>query len=221
EWITVVGVVTDIRHFDPERPASPAAYVPLAVVSAYGWIPEMEILSLVVDSKVSAEALVRPLKAAIRAVDPAQPVAGLQTLDDMLYAIGARRRFNTLLITTFAVLGVLLIMTGIYALMSTFVTQRRRDIGVHMALGASSRGVLALVLRQGTWLLAAGVGCGLAAVLALTGLLEGLLYAVRPTEPLVLVAGVALVSLVALAGSWFPALRATRIDPATALKAES
>ena len=221
-WITVVGVVADVRQLGSERPAMPQAYYPMSSLAAYwaGWDPYLETLSVALKSKAPTASLVGPFKAAVRSLDPSQPVSELRTMGQILHIEDERRRFNTLLITLFAALGTILVVAGVYALMSTFVTQRRQEIGVRMALGARAAGVVRLVLGQGTWLLLAGLGGGLAAALASTRLLQGLLYGVSATEPAVLVAGAAFVALVALLGSLVPALKAARIDPSTVLRAE-
>lgn len=223
QWITVVGVVSDVRQWGTERPALPEYYLPLTPVSAYwaGWTPEVSRSFLVVRSAGEPRSLVQGLKREIRSVDPRQPVSGIRTMEEILRSGSQRRRFNTWLIAIFAGVGMVLVAAGIYALLSTFVTRRTSEIGVRMALGADVRGVLRLVMGQGLKLILLGAGAGVFAVFASTRLLSGLLYGVSPTEPWVLAGGTLGVALVALLGSLVPALRATRIDPVTALRADT
>ncbi len=221
-WITVVGVVADVRQWRPERPAIAEYYFPLAATPAYWWSePKVWRSFVVLRANIRPTSLVRSLTAEIRAVDPLQPVADVRTMDQIQRSASSRRTFNTLLIAIFAAIAVVLVVTGIYGLMSTFVAHRTPEIGIRMALGANAGGVLRMVLGQGVRLLAIGIGVGTLAVLASTRLLASLLYGISPTEPTILITGTMTVALVALSGSLIPAFRAARIDPATALRQEN
>jgi ABC-type antimicrobial peptide transport system permease subunit len=132
----------------------------------------------------------------------------------------AAPRFNTLLFGTFAGLAVCLAMVGVYGVMAYVVGQRASEIGLRMALGASSGRVMMLVLRQGLTLAAIGLVLGLAGAAAATRLLSNMLYSVKPADPATYVAVTLLLGLVALAATWIPARRAMRLDPLTALRQE-
>ncbi len=222
-WTTVVGVVSDVRQWGRERRALPEYYFPLASPPAYWgrWTPRVSGAFVVLRSAVEPRILIRSLKEEIRSVDPQQPVSEIRTMDQILQSASARRRFNTLLIALFAGMGVILVAAGIFGLMSTFVTQRTQEIGVRMALGADTQGVLRLVIGQLIQLLVFGVLVGGIAVFASTRLIASLLYGVSPTEPLVLAGGTLFVALLAFMGSLVPALRAARIDPVAALRTEN
>ncbi len=129
-------------------------------------------------------------------------------------------RFQTTLLTLFGGLGLLIVIVGVYGVISYFVAQRTHEIGVRMALGATQTSVLRLVLRQGALLAVAGVAIGVAASLALARVLRGLLYGIAPSDPATLVGITALLMIVVLAASWIPARRATRVDPLIALRHE-
>jgi ABC-type antimicrobial peptide transport system permease subunit len=141
-------------------------------------------------------------------------------MDELVASMTVRRRFNTLLISTFAAIGLVLVAMGVFGMMSTFVTQRRHEIGVRMALGADVKRVIGLILGYSSRLLAIGVAAGLIGLLASTRLLATLLYAVSPTDPAILVGGSALVVVVGLIGAVLPALRAARVEPVAALRNE-
>jgi putative ABC transport system permease protein len=146
------------------------------------------------------------------------PVANLATMNDVLHAALARPRFLTLLLGIFAALSLALAAIGTYGVMTDSVAQRRREIGIRMALGARARGVLGMVLSQGLLLALAGIAIGLIGARALTSLLESLLYNVTATDPMTFVVAPVVLAAAALLACWLPARRATRVDPATVLK---
>jgi len=164
------------------------------------------------------------LKRAILGVEPAIPVAGgiagFQILQDQLGGSLIMERFNTSLLSLFALAALLLAAIGIYGLMAYAVAQRTREMGIRMALGARPRDVLALVIRQGMRLAAIGIVLGLAGSFAATRVLTSLLYGVTPTDPVTLTSVAILLALVALLACWLPARRATRVDPTVALRVE-
>jgi putative ABC transport system permease protein len=142
----------------------------------------------------------------------------MQTLDEVIASATVRRRFDTLLITIFSAVGIVLVAMGVFGMMSTFVTQRQHEIGVRMALGADQPRVLRLIFGYSIRLLGIGVAVGLAVILVSGKLIESLLYAVNPADPVVLMGGTAFVLLIGLLGAFMPALRATRVDPVAALR---
>jgi putative ABC transport system permease protein len=214
-WWEIVGVVGDVKNFLLESPGTPNLYL------SYLQAPEMSAqMSLVVRSSSDPSKLSALARQQIQAVDQDVPVASVCTMDEYLGGATAMRRFQTGLLGSFAGLAVLLAMVGIYSVVAYSVAQRTHELGVRMALGAQQADVLKLVLGQGMALTLLGVATGLAGAAALTRLLSGLLHGVRPGDPATFL-GVPLVfGAVALAASYIPARRATRVDPITALRYE-
>jgi ABC-type antimicrobial peptide transport system permease subunit len=164
--------------------------------------------------------LTQALRQQVQAVDPDLPLFGERTMDDLVSASVAQRRFAMQVVGLFGVLALLLAGIGIYGVMAYSVTQRTREIGIRMALGASTGSILRWVLRQGMQLTLIGVGVGLLGALALTRLLRGLLFGIAPTD-LVTYAGLTLLlAAVAQLACYIPARRATKVDPLVALRYE-
>jgi putative ABC transport system permease protein len=141
-------------------------------------------------------------------------------MDELLAGEVASQRFNSYLLGAFAVLAVLLAAVGIYGVMAYAVSQRTREIGIRLALGAEAGDVRGMVLFQGLWMAVAGIVTGLAASFALTRLMRTLLYGVKPTDPATFTVVSIVLLFVALAACWIPARRATRVDPMVALRHE-
>ena len=167
-----------------------------------------------------AQQLAGPVLAAIRAVDAEQPVYAVRTLSDVVNQSLALRWFNTVVAALFAGASLLLAMIGIYGVIAWTVKQRTREIGIRLALGASRRAVLALVLRHGLKPAGAGIALGLLGSWLPARLLGSLLFAVGPTDPLTFAAVAAVLIGAALLACWIPARRATKVDPMIALRAE-
>ena len=210
----IVGVVGDVRQYGPARAPQPEIYMP------YQQHPRAATaLSIVVRTGTEPAALSEAMRRKTRELSPDVPVR-FTTLEASLADAVAAPRFRTLLLGIFAALAVSLASAGVYGVMAYTVGQRSSEIGLRMALGASSGDVLKLVLRQGLALAAAGVALGLAGAAAATRLLTTMLFEVKPTDPLSYVAAAALLALVALAASYIPARRAARVDPLVALRQE-
>jgi len=163
---------------------------------------------------------VSAIRNAIHSVDKDEPMARVQTLDDLVSDSMGQRRLSMVLLGTFSGIALLLASVGIYGVMSYSVAQRTREMGIRMALGAKQRDVLRLVLRQGMTLVLIGVGIGVLAALALTRVIANQLYAVRPTDPTTFTAVAVLLAGIALVATLLPAWRATRVDPVVALRDE-
>jgi ABC-type antimicrobial peptide transport system permease subunit len=176
-------------------------------------------VTLVIRAKDPAR-LTYALRQAVWAEDPAQPVAAVRLMRDIVDASLADRRLTMLLLAFFAALAVLLATIGIYGVVAYVVGQRTREIGIRIALGAERPAIRGMVVKHAMRLAAAGVALGLAAAFALSRILETQLYAVSPRDPAVFVGTATGILLIALAASYLPALRASRIEPATALRRE-
>ncbi len=210
----IVGVVKRTNHLTLDFAPTEEVYTP------YVQAPLWSTLTLTVRTTSAPLALARPVHELILAIDKDQPVSKIRTMDQVIEASVAAPRFRTLLLGLFGLTALLLGAIGIYGVMSYSVSQRTREIGIRIALGAARPQIIKLVLRQGLVLTLAGLGIGLLGALALTHLLSSMLFEVRPTDPLTF-AGVTLVlTAVALLANCLPARRATKVDPIVALRYE-
>jgi predicted permease len=205
----VIGVVSDIRHDGLDRPARSELFIPHAQ-SGFG------SMTFVARTTGPPSDAVSALKAHIRAVDPAQAIYRTATADELVSLSLVERRFILALLGAFALLAATLAAIGIYGVMSVTTTQRAREFGVRLALGAEKRGILVMVLRQGASMTGLGLGIGLMATLALGGVMSRFLYGVEPGDPVALAATLGALALAALAACVLPARRATRVNPVVA-----
>lgn len=212
-WRSVVGVVGDVRHEGLEAPAREQIYVP------YFQYPH-PFLYLVLHTSSDAAAMAPLARRAVLEIDKDQSVFRVETLEEKLVRLMAWRRFYTLMLTTLAVVALVLAGVGVYGVMAFSVSQRTREIGIRLALGAERRTVVQQVVRQALGLVGIGVALGLAAALALLRLISNLLYGVAATDLKILVGGSLLLTVLALLASYLPAHRASRVDPMTALRLE-
>ncbi|HEY7544603.1 MAG TPA: ABC transporter permease, partial [Blastocatellia bacterium] len=224
QWITVIGVVGNVRHFTLEAEARPEMYFSFLQPLDDEPIDEKDLERMAdhVNVAVRAEGDPADLAAAVReqvwSLDPDQPVLQLTTMEELLAEAVAPRRFNMMVFGVFASLAIALAAVGIYGVVSYAVSQRTREIGIRMALGADSRDVLKLVISQGMAMAIAGVGAGLIAAFGLTRLIESLLFGVKPDDPLTFIFISMLLMVIAFAASYIPARRAIRVDPVVALR---
>jgi putative ABC transport system permease protein len=215
-WITIVGVVGDVKHFGLDRPEEPAVYTPYTQAGA----PWKRWNMLVARTPGEPMAFAEAIKRQVWQVDPQLPVTKLQAMPEVMSLSFAERRFNMLLLGLFAAVALTLAGVGIYGVVSYAVAQRTREIGIRMALGAQRQDVLKMVVRQGMTLAFAGIGIGLLAALPLTRFLRTLLFGIKPTDPATYVVISLILVAVALAACFLPALRATKVDPMIALRYE-
>jgi putative ABC transport system permease protein len=221
QWRQIVGVVADVRQTRLTDPPGPELYVPADQVSPDLWTVFMTIpISFVVRSDVSSATLGPAIKAAVHEVDPEQPISRLREAGELLQDATARQRFNMSLLTLFGLLALVLATVGVYGVVAYGVTQRTRELGIRLALGARASSVHAMVLRQGLGLTLTGLGLGLVGALALSRLLTTLLYGVSPTDPQVIGLAVLVLALVSIVACLIPAIRATKVDPIEALRSE-
>jgi putative ABC transport system permease protein len=215
EWLTVVGVVADIRQMSLERDVQPMIYVPFQQDHS-GFL---RFVAFVARTSTPGS-VVEGIRAEIRRAAPDLPIQSTVTMDEAVAASVAQPRFRTVLLVLFAASATLIATCGLYGLMAYAVTQRRREIGVRMALGADRRDVLRLVLTRALRIVVAGLIVGLAGAAAVTRVLQTFLFGVTPTDPIVFTTVTLLLLAVGLMAAWLPARRATRIDPWAALRAE-
>jgi putative ABC transport system permease protein len=213
-WLTIVGMVGDVRQFGLDREAVAQVYVPLA--QNRGGLAGRVLLRMSGDPAGAAAIL----RSAVHSLDPDMPIENVRTLDEIRASYLAAPRLTALLLTVFAGLALLVTVTGITGVIATSVSQRTQEFGVRMALGASRESVLAMVLRQGLTLVVIGLALGILSALVLGRVLQGYLYDTTPTDPLtfaiVAVAFLAAGTLACLGPAW----RATTVDPMSALRAD-
>ncbi|HWS87812.1 MAG TPA: ABC transporter permease [Pyrinomonadaceae bacterium] len=219
----IVGLVEHVNHYG----VSETEEVKPQVYFAFKQIPERflgDVISrgLFVTARTEGDpaALAPAARRESQAIDPAQPVYRVRTMEDVMAGSIATQRLSATLLAFFAAVALVLAAVGIYGVMSYMVTQRRHEIGIRLALGAQGRDVLRLVVRQGMLLTLVGLGLGLAGAFALTRLMSGLLYGVSATDPYIFAAVPLVLAAVALLANLVPARRAMRVDPLVALRHE-
>jgi len=216
-WITVVGVVADVRQMGMDLPARAEMYLPFRQVIGFNAYKPRD---LVIRTAGDPLQLAPAVRREVHAVDPDQPVSNIATLDEQLDNGTQSRRVGMILLVAFATLAFLLAVMGIYAVLAYFVTQRRAEIGVRLALGANPRAILGLVLKKGMSLALMGVAIGLVAAFVLTRLMASLLFGVSASDPTTFALISLLLVSVALIACYVPARRATKVDPLIALRYE-
>jgi len=217
DWMTIVGVVNDVRQMSLAEKPDPALYFPYAQVGYTSWLSRM---TFTLRTTSNPQQLTGAMRAALHAVDPDQPVVSMSTMQEMISASTAEPRFQTRLLGTFSLLALVLSAVGIYSVLAYSVAQRTKEIGIRMALGAERSDVLAMVVRRTLVLAAVGVSLGALGALAVTRVLARFLFEVTPTDPATFVSVAALLTCVALLAGLIPARRATKVDPMVALRYE-
>jgi putative ABC transport system permease protein len=221
-WTTIVGVIGDARTESLADAVAPQIYLSMyqrAFVASANQ-RGMQGLAIFLRGQIDARAIPAQVRKQVQSVDPGLPVFGAETMDDVIAASLSVRRFSMELVAFFAATAVLLAGLGIYGTISFVVNEQRREFAIRLALGVQRGDILTMVLRRGLGLAAAGASIGLVGALVVSRLMARLLYDVSPTD-LLTFAGVTLVlTAVALAASYVPALRAMRLDPITILQSE-
>ncbi len=217
-WKEVVGVVGDVRAWGLGGDIRPEFYLPIPQAPAASWNWINRAMTVVVRTAGDPASLIKPAQRAVWSVDPTLPLYQVGTLTEAMERTTASTRFNMMLLTMLGATGLVLAAVGIYGVIAYFVSQRTHEIGIRMALGASATSVQGMVVRQGALLAVTGVVIGLIASLALMRALATLLFGVTPRDPVTLLGVGALLAAVAIAASYVPARRATKVDPLSALR---
>ncbi len=211
--VPIIGVVGSVRQGGAAEPIEPMVYVHAQQIFRAR-------MSIVVRTTGDPMAIAPAVRQAIWSVDPLQAIRQVAAVETVMGRSVAMPRLLASLFGMFGVLGLLLGALGIYGLLAFSVTQRQQEIGVRMALGATARSVRGMIVRQGVLLAAAGVGVGLVGAFAMTGTMQAVLFGIAALDPITFVEVVLVVAATAMLASWIPAHRATRVDPAVALRAE-
>jgi putative ABC transport system permease protein len=219
DYKVIVGVAADLRSRGLATASVPEFYLPMSQAPQEAWSWFQRTMYLVARTSGRPESLVSPFRRMVAGIDPGIPLYDVRTMEQRLRDSIATERFNTLLLTLLGLFGLMLAAGGIYGVIAYFVTQRTSEIGVRMALGATSRDVTRLVLRQAAIPVGAGVLLGLAAAAAATRVLTASLVGVGRMDPLTLAAVVLVLATAALLASVVPARRAVKVDPTRALQA--
>ncbi len=218
-WRTIVGVVSDERVDGLNRPSPMQVYMPLR--QELLGVPGAPLRNPRLVVRVAAgepEALLPSLRAVVSEIDPELPLYDARTLADMLHEASARERLLMVLLAVFAALALLLATVGVYGLVAFLVAQRRREIGIRVALGAGASEVVRAVIGRVAVLCGAGLALGLLVALLASRTLAGLLYGVKPADPRTLLSAVACLALAAALAGWLPVRQATRVSPLETLR---
>jgi putative ABC transport system permease protein len=214
--LTIVGIVSDVKQIrEIDAPVRAELYVPLDQQAN-----PPRIMNAVVKSRLEPAALTAAIRSAIATIDAEQPIYGVDTMDQLVVDSFGPKRLTLFLLLFLAAVVLVLASTGLYATLAYSVSQRRKEIGIRMAIGAQARDIRRLVLSRGALLAFLGVAAGLVAALALTRLMQGLLYNVSASDPLTLLCVAMALVGVALLASYIPARRAMGVDPMSALRSE-
>ena len=213
--LTIIGVAEGVRHYGLGQQIDNAVYVPYAQFGS-----GLPMLHVGVRSRANLETVVAGVRGAVWALEPDLPIQEIVTMRRRVADSLATERFLSLLLAVFAGVAALLACGGIYGSMLYSVSQRQRELGIRMALGATGGNVIRVVLAHGLLLTVIGLGIGLAGALALSSLMESLVWGIRPTDPPTFAGVALLLATAALAACFFPAYKASRADPLRTLRAE-
>jgi putative ABC transport system permease protein len=219
-WMTIVGIVGDVRQDGLETFAVPEVYMPHAQFKPFWRDTTLRTFTVVVRSEADAASVGGVVRQQVRALDPNMPISAVLTMDDVVAQSVAERRLHMLLLSTFAAIALILAVVGTYGVLAYQITERTQEFGVRMALGANAGNILAMVIRDGMVPALAGVVVGLVGATLVTRLLSSLLFETEPLDPVTFAGTAGVLLLAALVACCVPARRATRVDPSTALRAE-
>jgi putative ABC transport system permease protein len=215
DWRTIVGIVGDVHHESLDAKPEPEIYVP------YGQVPNVEARpTIVLRTSVEPESVTSALRKAVSDIDVNVPIDQIETMKEIVYGSVSQSRFRTAMLVMFALLAVFVASIGLYGVLSYSVTQRTREFGIRMAIGASRGAILRFVLSRATKLIGVGICLGLSAALLLTRLIASLLYGISPFDVATLAGVSILLSIVGLLASYVPALRGARVNPMDSLRYE-
>ena len=212
-WRDIIGIAADVRNRALNSPPKPAYYVPQTQVP-------FDAAIMVIKTTGEPHSLVSAATKQVAALDQDLPLYGVKSMDEYLSSSVAAPRFSTTLLSIFAAVALVLTVVGLYGVMSYSVAQRTNEIGIRLALGAQSRDVLLMIVKQGGMLILLGLVIGLVGAFALTRLIASLLFGVTAKDPITFAAVAVLLAIVALLACYVPALRATKVDPMDALRCE-
>jgi putative ABC transport system permease protein len=218
DWMEVVGIVGDVKHSGLDVEIEPEAYIPHRQGFTSLGTGFARAMSIVIRTTSDTASTAAALLAVVHGIDPLQPLGIVRSMDDMIAASVAPQRLNLVLVSAFAVVALVLTAAGLYGVMSYLVTQRTREIGVRMALGATRGQVVGLVIRQAGKMTLVGIVCGVVGALLVTRSMTSLLFGISAANPLVYAGVTVLLALVAMAAVAVPSTRATRVDPLIALR---
>jgi ABC-type antimicrobial peptide transport system permease subunit len=223
--IEVVGVVGDVKPNHVDQTQMVQMYEPVSQAAAdlgplapmVGVVGELRVVVRTVADPTALEA---SFTRVVHQLDPLLAITEMRTMDEVVAATESSRRFNTIILTAFAGIALLLSLLGIYGVLAFTVTEKRREIAIRMALGATRQDVLQRTIRSALTLAGVGVACGLVASAGLTHLLKSLLYGVKPLDASAIAGAVAVLLMCSLLAGWLPARRAASIEPMDALRSE-
>ncbi len=214
---TVVGIVADVKHNGLDSQTRPQMFLPHGQFPATASFT-MSTMSLALVTTGDPEAITGAVRQALRSIDPDIPIAQVATMENVVKGSTSMRRLNVWLFSGFGMLALVLVTVGVYGVMAYSVTQRSREIGIRMALGASPQTVRGEIVRQGVTLTAFGIGAGLVGALALSHLLSGLLFGIGARDPITFIVIPLLLAAIGTLACYVPARHATTVDPATTLR---
>jgi predicted permease len=223
-WMRIVGVVGDVKQGPLSSETVPHVYTPWLQTSdamlGENVIGIFRSMRLVIRSELDPAAMVSTVRQKVHALDPALPITGVRTMDEVVRGSMVSERFNAMMIGAFALLALLLSTIGIAGVLATSVSARTRELGVRLALGALPESLVRMIVREGMTLAAFGLAIGLPSAWMLSRVLSTMLFGVSPRDPVTFAAMPAVLAAACLLGCWIPAWRAARISPLTALRQE-